>query len=367
MTYLLNRPLLKNDESLASYICRLEIANYYPGDFLKKIIKSTFKNFPYTPNTLEGFIRLSEITKVSFEKLYSASSHNYWQNNIHFIPRKYIFNDKNYYFHRPLEMNNYFDPETRNNYCPQCLLENGAIYKNSWSSKFNLLCIEHKIFLLKGCQFCGGSLSIMHLIKNQCPECKEKLDSCKKNIQNANDKEIKLEKKFQNLFFEGTKYAEMFSVPKPFVCYKPIHEIFIKFYNYLILLIDSIDERIGAQEKKYWAINESFKLLENWPYGYFIFLLLTLNGSYTKNYKFIFSLPYDKISIKNPKSINRFDVTLAYLRYFYSELTEEKFNFLLDEKNKRLIEFFENKTVFSVSDFFSLLDKEIYCNFFSSI
>lgn len=189
---LLNRTNLLPGEALHSFVKRLADINYYFEPFeilhLMNQVHDAYKlpmhyyqlSLPRAPGVV--LHTLSEISGVSFDDLYSSSSHRLLE-AINFLPVHSNDRVSEKRIRKPgkgvTQNDRYFVASHRAQYCPACLQEE-AYYRLSWIPKSSSACLTHKCLMIDRCQGCSKGLSMNEIVDRHCAKCG--LDLCSVDV-----------------------------------------------------------------------------------------------------------------------------------------------------------------------------------------
>ncbi|HDX9587761.1 TPA: TniQ family protein [Bacillus pseudomycoides] len=147
----LKRPIIKQDESLGSYVCRVSEANYYESIItLGKLFK--FNHFNVTSGSFKKEVLedLSIYLKIESEELEMYTCD--------FVRRRLGIKTENY-------IKSYI------RFCPICISRLGY-HKWIWQINYVSVCLEHHIYLVDRCLQCNKRLHLHELLNQGCNNCK---------------------------------------------------------------------------------------------------------------------------------------------------------------------------------------------------
>ncbi|WP_410491283.1 DUF3853 family protein [Bacillus thuringiensis] len=148
----LKRPIIQQDESLGSYVCRVSEANYYESIItLGKIFE--FNHFNVTASSFDkGTLKdLSVFLKIEVEELEKYTCD--------FLKRSL-----------GLKSENYIKSYVR--FCPLCI-GNFGYHKWVWQLNYVSVCLKHQAYLVDRCLQCNKKLHLHELLRQGCNNCKE--------------------------------------------------------------------------------------------------------------------------------------------------------------------------------------------------
>lgn len=148
----LKRPIIQQDESLGSYVCRVSEANYYESIItLGKLFK--FNHFNVTSGSFKKEVLedLSIYLKIESEELEMYTCD--------FVRRRLGIKTENY-------IKSYI------RFCPICISRLGY-HKWIWQINYVSVCLEHHIYLVDRCLQCNKRLHLHELLNQGCNNCKE--------------------------------------------------------------------------------------------------------------------------------------------------------------------------------------------------
>lgn len=152
MHKLLIQPKPYNDESLASYLHRLCLANKCDVRWLIGKYSSIKKNL-YSKlnenNDMELFNSIAEYTNLTAEELSMMTLNKY----------NYLKND--------CLITEIIESPNNSKYCPICLKDEKH-QKLYWQLDILKICVKHKILLYRECRKCGRKTDINSVIENTC-------------------------------------------------------------------------------------------------------------------------------------------------------------------------------------------------------
>ncbi|EEL74779.1 TniQ family protein [Bacillus cereus] len=147
----LKRPIIQQDESLGSYVCRVSEANYYESIItLGKLFK--FNHFNVTSGSFKKEVLedLSIYLKIESEELEMYTCD--------FVRRRLGIKTENY-------IKSYI------RFCPICISRLGY-HKWIWQINYVSVCLEHHIYLVDRCLQCNKRLHLHELLNQGCNNCK---------------------------------------------------------------------------------------------------------------------------------------------------------------------------------------------------
>lgn len=355
-------------ESLSSFICRLELANYYPGNFIKKQLKLSHTSYDLLPNTIEKFEIINKLSGVPLQLLYNISYHNFWQQD---TDNKKKYKEKglrNFYFHSSDDLEKYFLSDKNVKFCPLCFSEKNAYHRLAWGSPLHNICIKHKIYLVSECPSCNSNISIIDLFKNKCSMCKSEIISSRDIYHHVTDEEISIEKFLLNIMYKGIAYPKEVKNINLFKNYSNLQVIYIYLIKSLLEIYSSdTDFNKVPYERIFWAMKESKYIIENWPFSFHVFLFL-----FEKNDTFDFFAKkpdmYSFCYLKNNKLYKYFSPISSEIQYYSHCYKFNDRHIRLSLKDYWLLQFLKEFKFFQISDFEVLLrnDDQLIYNILSN-
>ncbi len=151
---MLNRPYIKENESLQSYVHRIAKAN------------------GWTHNSLGDFLRSEVAPLYSYKSENRLKIKRWVQTASRYSEVQQLPDVWGYYS----EFRGYFDFK-RHKICPCCYNETNGVIPAYWFVKQYLVCIKHKQLLIDECQRCNEKLTADSFISGECKSCSEKFDN----------------------------------------------------------------------------------------------------------------------------------------------------------------------------------------------
>jgi TniQ len=181
---LLRRRKLQRNESLASLLMRLSMANHYqPLTILSDLIQSALRGkgnvkdrlaCPYQPSTYEY---IAAIAELGVSKLYAATPHRFADVITppeSTINRIRLGDGISLPLLAPGVASKQLRPTQAAQFCPVCL-KCSPYHRLIWAPIAVSVCLEHKCLLLTNCHSCGRKVSIRNVVAAQCDTCKSSL------------------------------------------------------------------------------------------------------------------------------------------------------------------------------------------------
>ncbi|MBT7080020.1 MAG: hypothetical protein HN929_00890 [Chloroflexi bacterium] len=173
------RPRPYPDESLLSYLLRVQVANGYEGlvwltEWLRDKTKSRIKLFPTSTNQLVFLENLATVTTIPVNVLYQLTLNRYLTRLT--PPGGMVTTQSSesgeqfaFCFQRHT-LRRWSRTEAAAAFCPHCLRE-APYHRLPWMLHAVFACLKHKCWLLDTCADCGIDLSVTAVIKGQCTTC----------------------------------------------------------------------------------------------------------------------------------------------------------------------------------------------------
>jgi hypothetical protein len=187
MSLLLRRPLLYQDESLASYVARLGAASYCqpPTLFTNLVLSERFNQAQpgnrdnlHLPQRVATFIRLAAYSGVEPIELYRATAHRFA--NLFIAPEYKVYHLELAGEERPILTSPRDSRVLRSlldaQFCPNCLAEE-CYQRLNWQLEIVTICLKHNCLLLDGCQNCQHKLSVSAVALGKCEHCQAALSA----------------------------------------------------------------------------------------------------------------------------------------------------------------------------------------------
>lgn len=185
---LLKRVPLLPDESLVSLLTRLTHLNFYPspslliGHIVDEINEPKLHNdrldFPVRPETYE---KLSSLTLLDSIALYKATPHHFAQvlaSPPDSVQSLELTDGSIVPYFPPTYLPDQIRPLFAGQFCPACLKE-GAYHRLTWMPTAVSACLRHKCLLIDRCYVCHEEVSISAIVGTHCKKCKADLTKAK--------------------------------------------------------------------------------------------------------------------------------------------------------------------------------------------
>lgn len=276
------RPPLLPDESLASYIYRVALANGHSPNIVNQLCSEKLceRDNVFRPDRSETYNILAQLLDLPPYKIYWASLHGYASLVVpHNKEMKAIAFENGLTF--PVYPVGWYYPkhfrfEVRMQYCPYCL-EEALYHRRIWYPRAVSACIKHQCLLLNRCPHCEKKISIQNLITGTCNRCKESLITSDCVDLSADDLGLDTQKIIY-YWFNGGAY-EWSTLPR--VSVRDIYDVFFAFMNMLFTDMNSMEGlhsipghegNLAVQEKRYVAAATAMQAFLNWPDGFVDFM-----------------------------------------------------------------------------------------------
>jgi hypothetical protein len=300
---LLRRTQLLPGESLPSLLERLAQLNYYPSlHILRDIcyeqpdVMGANQDNLACPHWVEGFLRLTELTRIAPEDLYTASNHRFapflnppgqtpleipWSGST----SKIVLTDNLAY--------GCLRSTTTAQYCPHCLKDT-AYHRLNWVPLPAAICLEHHCLLVNQCPRCRKQLSIGEITKNRCKACQANLYMAESLSVEEDELGILSQQVIQSWFsaVDVSELSLQYNLPScpPAVLYRFLQNLSRRLLNRQEdwdvlsapldklhgLIASSIQKRQSLQsltpEAIFHLYRTAFTAVMDWPTGLFQFL-----------------------------------------------------------------------------------------------
>lgn len=174
---LLNRPGLLPDESLPSWLWRLQRANYYESPRTIEQIGAAYTSEADTifrPSSGQTFSLLTQLTQVNPLEIYHASVHHFASvitppdqqgDTLSLSDNDQLLLDRDH-------QRRHLWPANAVQYCPLCLAQ-AAYHRIGWTPTATAVCLHHHCLLVRHCPICrhNNRLSIDDLHQRRCSRC----------------------------------------------------------------------------------------------------------------------------------------------------------------------------------------------------
>lgn len=176
------RSSLLPDESLPSFLARLEKLNYYKPGTIRWLCRRDNKDNDEAedasrPRQLVTFAQLATLTGLGVADLFAASDHRF---ALTLTPpeedKQYITlqDRESHVLINPYACRKRIRPAFGVGFCPRCLTE--AIYHRlNWTPVASTVCLVHKCLLVTQCPQCNKRVSVDEVVRKQCNKCKADL------------------------------------------------------------------------------------------------------------------------------------------------------------------------------------------------
>lgn len=166
------------DESLASLLMRLQLANHYDANDWAWICRthSGIRDTWWQPQQPASWEMLAALTGISAKKLYSATFHAYMpalQLPWHDVATTYVARRHRLALTK-WARRNYQRRSQATHYCPHCLAAK-PYARLSWQVTLTLLCPKHHCLLQTACWRCQKMVTVRQLLLGICSHCKADL------------------------------------------------------------------------------------------------------------------------------------------------------------------------------------------------
>ena len=205
---LLRRTQLLPGESLPSLLERLAQLNYYPSLRMLSCICCDHMDTPTnqddlaSPQWLETFLRLADLTQISLEDLYAASNHRFAPllNPPSQLPVEFPWIGST---SKVMLTHNLAHGCLRSaaaaQYCHYCL-KTAAYHRLNWIPIPAAICLEHRCLLVNQCPKCHKRLSIQEIVRKHCKACQRDLSTAKPLSVKGNELGILSQQVIQSWF-----------------------------------------------------------------------------------------------------------------------------------------------------------------------
>lgn len=173
------RPQPYPDESLLSYLLRLQVANGYEGlvwltEWLRDKTRPRADLFPTSTNQLVFLENLATVTTIPVNVLYQLTLNRYLNQltlpgGTVAIQRTESGEPFAFCLQRH-SLQRWARTEVATAFCPQCLRE-APYHRLPWMVHAVFTCPKHKCWLLDHCADCGATLSVTAILKGHCATC----------------------------------------------------------------------------------------------------------------------------------------------------------------------------------------------------
>jgi len=299
---LLRRTQLLPGESLPSLLERLAQLNYYPSLSMLNQVSRKHQDAPAQrdnlacPKWAETFLRLSDLTLISPEDLYSASNHRFaplltppsqlpvefpWTGSASKVMLTF-----NLAYCR-------LRPASAAQYCPRCL-QIAAYHRLNWTPISAAICLEHRCLLMNQCPNCSKRLSMHEIIRKHCRACQTDLSIAKPLYVEENELGILSQQAIQFWLAVDTvdELSDKYKTPPyhPAILYRFLEELSRRLltrrkdWSILPVPLDELSEHVAFSPDKrpqlknltpdgiFHLHSAAFTGVMNWPNGLFQFL-----------------------------------------------------------------------------------------------
>lgn len=285
-------------ESLLSRLLRLAKINHCDSlSLLSSLIFEKSERAEGTRDNLgrpghrETYELLATLTKSKVEELYAATVHT-------FAPvltppdRRVRFLELLDTLVVPVLENQlalgHLHPERAGQFCPLCLQEE-ASHHLGWMPLASAVCLRHHCFLVSRCPQCRKNLSVTEIVAARCRACATSLTRAQKEAAMMDDFGLFTQRLIQAWFLSGTPCGqEDYLLPRQpvRVLYRVLtglRLLLLKFsrtawpYLSAIAPIEArsrlyVHRQVRPASERYAQYAAAFKVLANWPEGFFDFL-----------------------------------------------------------------------------------------------
>ena len=204
LTILINRSVLKPEESLASFIIRLNRINYYQSmNRIDNICRSFVPRKAWQrPDPLLEIKLISKLSLVSVDDLYDASLHRFSQTLMSPKARNESDLDDGK-LPLPQKTRSYHLWHRKDTpYCPQCVAED-PYHRLSWLTVGVTSCEHHQCLLQRGCPNCHKPVSVVNVSIDCCEHCDFKLSEAETADLSYDPVGLEAQAILRKLLFDG--------------------------------------------------------------------------------------------------------------------------------------------------------------------